>query len=213
MEEPARHYWNTIGAAKEFTHPMDLSWLEGISRDSRILDYGCGYGRIAGQLADAGFGRITGVDVSAALIERGRAARPGLDLRVQADPPRLAAASGSVDVAVLFAVLTCVPADRDQRALVTELDRVLAPGGLVHLSDLLLQSDERNLRRYAGGSPYGVFTTGDGAVCRHHAAEHLRGLFPGYAVVTERRVTVATMNRNSAEALQLLVRKPGSADV
>ncbi|HWS36313.1 MAG TPA: hypothetical protein VN408_26705 [Actinoplanes sp.] len=48
MEDPARQYWNTIGAVKEFTHPVDLSWLAEVRRDSPVLDYGCGSRRATG---------------------------------------------------------------------------------------------------------------------------------------------------------------------
>ncbi|WP_430782001.1 class I SAM-dependent methyltransferase [Actinoplanes sp. G11-F43] len=206
MEEPARHYWNTIGATKEFTHPVDLSWLETIGRDVRVLDYGCGYGRVTALLADAGFTAVSGVDVSAALVERGRRQRPGLDLTVMTAPPRVDVPDAGVGLVLLFAVLTCVPADPDQRALAAEIRRVLAPGGTVYVSDLLVQSDERNRRRYGPG---GVFTTDDGAVCRHHTADHLRDLFTaaGFRMLAEHRIEVATMNGHRSDGIQLLAER------
>jgi SAM-dependent methyltransferase len=197
-------YWNTIGATKTFTHPIHHEWRTGVGRDARILDYGCGYGRSMAELAGHGFSRLTGADVSAALVGRGRRLHPGLRLTVIERPPVLDLPAASFDVVLLFAVLTCVPADADQRALVAELDRLLAPGGLLYVSDLLLRTGDRS--RYTG-TPYGVFTTGDGAICRHHSAAHLSDLFAAFTPEATRRLEVPTMNGNSAEALQLLLRK------
>ncbi|GII79082.1 hypothetical protein Sru01_40640 [Sphaerisporangium rufum] len=39
-------YWDGVGATKTFTHPLNLDWLAGANRNTRILDYGCGYGRV-----------------------------------------------------------------------------------------------------------------------------------------------------------------------
>ncbi|MFC7533564.1 class I SAM-dependent methyltransferase [Actinoplanes sp. GCM10030250] len=202
------HYWDTAGAAKTFTHPINVAWMAGLDRSARILDYGCGYGRVMAELSDMGFADVTGVDVSAALIERGRQARPDLSLAVLESPPAMAFPAGSFDVVVLFAVLTCIPAEEDQRALVRELGRVLGPGGILYVSDLLLQPDIRNRERYAAHpGPYGVFTTDDGAVCRHHDVEYLRELFAEFEVVEERRISVTTMNGRQAEGIQMLARR------
>lgn len=35
-------YWDGVGATKTFTHPLEITWLTGLSRTARILDYGCG---------------------------------------------------------------------------------------------------------------------------------------------------------------------------
>jgi SAM-dependent methyltransferase len=198
-------YWNTTGAAKTFTHPIHHEWLAGVGRDSRILDYGCGYGRSMAELAGHGFSRLTGADISAALIDRGRRMHPGLRLTVLEQPPVLDVPAASFDVVLLFAVLTCVPADADQRALVAEIDRLLAPGGLLYVSDLLLRTGDRG--RYTA-TPYGVFTTGDGATCRHHTAAHLRSLFGAFTLEASRHLDVPTMNGNPSTALQMLLRKP-----
>jgi SAM-dependent methyltransferase len=206
-------YWDTVGATKTFTHPIKLDWLAGLSRSARILDYGCGYGRVMAELTDQGFVDVSGVDLSPALIERGRQSRPDLSFTVIDSPPELGYAPASFDVVLLFAVLTCIPDDDAQRALVTELSRLLAPRGVIYVSDLVLQTDERNRRRYPAyarqfGTPYGVFATDDGAVCRHHGVEQLRALFEGFQLVNERRIEVATMNGHRSEAVQLLAMKP-----
>jgi len=137
--------------------------------------------------------------------------RADLTFHVLTDPPRLPYPDASMDAVLLLAVLTCVPDDDDQRALIAELIRVLRPGGLLYVSDVLLQTDERNLARYqryeAVYGTYGVFETGDGAVCRHHRLEHLRGLLGGFAVPESRTVTVDTMNGNTVVAVQFLATK------
>jgi SAM-dependent methyltransferase len=121
-------------------------------------------------------------------------------------------AAGSFDVVLLFAVLTCIPDADAQQALVGELNRVLAPGGLLYISDMVLQDDERNRSRYAArvrqfGTPYGVFATDDGAVCRHHDIAELRALLSDFDLVGERGIEVATMNGHLSQAVQLLARK------
>ncbi|WP_033667217.1 class I SAM-dependent methyltransferase [Salinispora fenicalii] len=202
-------YWNSTGTSKTFGHPVEPSWLEGVDRQAHILDYGCGYGRLAGQLTEWGFDNVEGVDVAPNLVARARAQQPGARFTVLDAPPRLDHPDGSVDVVLLFAVLTCVPGDAGQRELVAELRRVLRPGGLLYLSDLCLQVDRRNRSRYQQfattyGS-YGVFETDDGAVCRHHTMDWLIDLFVDFDRVATREVSVHTMNGRPARATQLLL--------
>jgi SAM-dependent methyltransferase len=91
-----RLYWETAGAAKTFTHPLNPEWLAGIGRTARVLDYGCGYGRIMAELGDHGFEDVLGVDISAALIERGRRERPGLRFDVIGSPPTIGRPAASI---------------------------------------------------------------------------------------------------------------------
>ena len=214
MKDPGSQiaYWDGIGARKTFTHPVNFDWLAGVGPDARVLDYGCGYGRLTAELSEHGFRDVSGVDLSPALIERARQLRPDLRFAVLESPPDLAHASECFDVVLLFAVLTCVPDGDAQRALVAELHRVLSPGGLLHVSDVLLQDDERSQSRYTAyarrfGTPYGVFATNDGAVCRHHDISELRALLSDFDLVDERRIEVTTMNGHRSQAVQLLARK------
>lgn len=204
-------YWNAAGAAKTFSHPVEPTWLDRIDRQARILDYGCGYGRLSGLLAERGFVDVEGVDSAPNLIARAREMQRGPHFAVLDNPPLLPHDDNSIDAVFLFAVLTCVPTDDGQRELVAVLQRVLRPGGLLYLSDLCLQDDRRNQNRYqefaAKYGIHGVFETGDGAVCRHHTVDWLHSLIIGFDVVTTREVGVDTMNGHDAVATQLLVAK------
>lgn len=204
--EDQRAYWNSAAQQRTFTHPLDAGALAPLPRTARIIDYGCGYGRSTALAAGLGFTDVEGVDPAPALIDRARREHPRLTFTVQDDPPHLPYADGSADAILLVAVLTCIPADDDQRALIDELSRVLRPGGVLAVSDVLLQDDQRNRDRYDRDATrygtYGVFEVGDGAVCRHHTREHLNGLLGGFTV-TARELTVATMRGNPVTAIQL----------
>jgi SAM-dependent methyltransferase len=204
-------YWSTTGAGKTFTHPVEPEWLSEIELSARILDFGCGYGRLSGELHGRGYEAVEGIDFSPALIDRARTQWPGLSFSVVDTAGRLPYPDESFDAVLLFAVLTCIPTDAGQSALIDELHRLLRPGAVLYLSDWCLQSDERNRERYGVFAEkygtYGVFETGDGAVCRHHDPAWLRDLLSGFDPVAERGLSVRTMNGNPAEVTQFLVRK------
>jgi SAM-dependent methyltransferase len=206
----AQDYWDANAAALTFTHPLNLGWLAGLPKAARILDYGCGYGRTLAELAAAGWTNAVGVDFSAAMIERGRAAEPALDLRHVAGLP-LAEPDGAFEAVILFAVLTTIPDDGEQRALMAELRRLIRPGGLIYVSDYLLQTDARNLARYEAGAArhgvYGVWDREDGGVFRHQTRAALDALMDGFELVAEADVTTTTFSGAPATAIQRLARR------
>jgi SAM-dependent methyltransferase len=181
------------------------------SSRTRILDYGCGYGRLAGELHLRGFTAVEGVDLSPALITRARQQWPAVRFSVFDTPPTLPHPDESHDAILLFAVLTCIPTDTGQRELVAELRRLLRPGALLYLSDMCLQPNERNRARYeayaAKYGVYGVFETSDGAVCRHHDPTWLRSLLAGFGQIAARNISVKTMNGHLAQITQRLAQK------
>ena len=129
--------WNKVADQVHFTVPIDIAWLtSNISSNTRILDYGCGYGRIGRMLADAGFLLVTGYDTSAGMIARGQAENPDLTL-LRSDDAVLPDDSASFGVAIAAAVLTCLPDARDREAVIREIGRVLRPEGTLLLSEFL----------------------------------------------------------------------------
>ena len=110
----AHQYWTEVGKDKTFTTPFDPALFAAhVPPDGRVLDYGCGYGRAMGLLADRGYTDLTGLDFSAPLVERGLAERPDLDLRV-VDDAAIPFPDGYFDAALLLGVLTCITGDAAQ---------------------------------------------------------------------------------------------------
>jgi SAM-dependent methyltransferase len=204
-------YWNRVASEKSFSHPLRSDWLtRDLNKDARILDVGCGYGRTLLQLSQAGFANTVGLDFSAAMLARCRVETPDA-LLVRNEGGALPFLSDSVDAVLLFAVLTCVPADAAQIALMDEVRRVLRTGGIIYISDLLLNTDERNRKRYLEHEErfgcYGVFELPEGVVVRHHRAEWIAEITRPFAQLKYEPFIVTTMNGNASSAFQYLGRK------
>lgn len=94
----------------------------------RVLDLGCGTGRTTAHLARTC--TVTGIDYAPAMIARGRARHPNLDLRVM-DARSLAFPDESFDGAFFsFNGLDYLYPLADRSLALKEIYRVLRPGGL-----------------------------------------------------------------------------------
>lgn len=122
--------------------------LAGLEPPGEILDAPCGYGRHSIALARAGF-KVTGADRSPVLLEeaRRRAGDCEWPRWVQADHRELPFGDASFDVALnLFSSLGYRGEEGDRRTL-SELRRVLRPGGMLVVEtahrDALMRSFQR----------------------------------------------------------------------
>jgi SAM-dependent methyltransferase len=199
-------YWNTAGTQKPFAHPLNLRRVrQWISDEGRILDYGCGYGRTLGELFNEGYENLIGLDFSPAMIAEARARFPEIQFE-EVHSLTIPLPDASVDGVLLFSVLTCIPTDEGQQTLMRELRRVLSRGGLLYISDLWLQTDERNLTRYARDERkygiYGVFDLPEGVTVRHHDPKWIETLTSDFEMVALENIEVVTMNGNPAKAFQ-----------
>lgn len=131
-----------------------------------MLDLGCGDGRLTVRLAEQG-ARVVGLDSSAAML-RAAAARGVAGVRATGE--RMPFAAGAFDLVFSNAAIHWVG---DHRRLITELARVLAPGGrlaarfggvgnqwAVTAASLRLL-DEPPYRRHRAGAPASPWTMGD----------------------------------------------------
>lgn len=207
-------YWDRVAGEKRFSHPVQVAWLTRYlgprSERPTILDYGCGYGRTLAELSRTGYQSILGVDFSGAMLSRCRQEVPDA-MVVQNDGHSLPLQDRSVDAALLFAVLTCIPDSDEQRRQVAEVTRVLRPGGLLYISDLLINDDQRNRERYEQYADiykcYGVFELPEGVVVRHHQKEWVEELTSPFIRLEYEPFSVTTMNGNLSSAFQYLGRK------
>jgi ubiquinone/menaquinone biosynthesis C-methylase UbiE len=205
-------YWDRVATEKRFSHPLRLDWLTRYSPspEAKILDYGCGYGRTLSELSTSSLTNIFGVDFSQGMLARAHHEVPEARL-VRNDGRNLPFRSESFDLVLLFAVLTCVPSDTEQRIVVCETERVLRPGGVVYISDLLINDDPRNRERYQQYADayqcYGVFELPEGVVVRHHTVEWIEEVTGEFEKLEYEPFTVTTMNGNASAAFQYLGRK------
>jgi demethylmenaquinone methyltransferase/2-methoxy-6-polyprenyl-1,4-benzoquinol methylase len=104
----------------------------GVQPGDAVLDVAAGTGKLAAALADrvGPFGRVVAVDVSPAMVERGRAAtRDLVQLEfVVGDAAALELPEGRFDAATIAFGLRVMP---DRAAVLAELRRVVRPGGKV----------------------------------------------------------------------------------
>ena len=199
-------YWNTTGTQKSFAHPVNLRRVrQWISDEGCILDFGCGYGRVLGELYKEGYDKLIGLDFSPAMIAAARAQYPEIAFE-QIQSLTIPLPDASVDGVLLFSVLTCIPTDEGQRELLREVNRVLSRGGLLYISDLWLQTDERNVTRYERDEQkygvYGVFDLPEGVTVRHHDPKWIETLTSDFTTVALDEIEVVTMNGNPASAFQ-----------
>lgn len=131
--DPANHAETWADATQDaavgaFVAPLDL--MPG----ARVLDFGCGTGRISRALARAGFD-VWGVDLAPAMVGHARARCEGLRVRFSVtdgmgcgDVP-----DGWADAAVSMFVFQHLPSLDVVRAVVADIARCLRPGGVVRV--------------------------------------------------------------------------------
>jgi SAM-dependent methyltransferase len=119
-------------------------WTMGrLAPGERVLDLGCGAGTdtlVAVQMVGAD-GRVTGIDMTAAMLAKARSAAAEMGVTnvefVEGEAERLPFADGSFDVVVSNGVIDLIP---DKDAVFAELNRVLPPGGRIQIADVTIQN-------------------------------------------------------------------------
>lgn len=136
------------------------------ARGGRVLELGCGTGRVTIPLARTGAAAIIGIDRSAAMLARGssrlRRARVGGIALLRGDIRHLPFSAGVFDTVIApYGILQSLLRERDLGATLESVAGVLAPGGVFGLelvADLLSWKEYRRRvtirgRRGRGGRP------------------------------------------------------------
>jgi SAM-dependent methyltransferase len=120
-------------------------WLLGrVETGEVVLDLGCGAGTdllIAAQMTGPE-GRVVGVDMTPAMLERASTSARAMGLANvelhEALIETLPLHDASVDVVISNGVVDLVP---DKDAVLDEIDRVLRPGGRLQLADVVIHTE------------------------------------------------------------------------
>jgi SAM-dependent methyltransferase len=114
----------------------------------RVLDAGCGAGRLLGYLVQLG-ADVVGVDISTEMVERCREHFPGADVRVGDLAALGAVTEGPFDVVLISDNLLDVFDDAERRRVLAEARGLLGPEGLLIFSSHNLASQSPS----PGGEP------------------------------------------------------------
>ena len=113
-----------------------LMWLDGVylSRTSKILDAGCGSGRLARELSERGYA-VFGLDYSYGMLEKAnsignRQGKRNVEL-LQGDVELMPYRDSSFDMIICLGVISYLKSE--EKAL-NEFARVLKPGGIMIIS-------------------------------------------------------------------------------
>ncbi|MEL7144139.1 MAG: class I SAM-dependent methyltransferase [Cyanobacteria bacterium J06643_4] len=198
-------FWDNSATSREFRHPVPQAVINGyFPPKAKILDIGCGQGRLTKKLSDMGFA-VSGTDTSTGMLAQAQKSAPECDF-CRCQNNQLPWENDVFDVAIAITLFTSVPSDKEQRQIISELKRVLKHDGLLFISDMPLQWTHRYLERYQRGAKrygqYGVFDLADGGVVRHHDLGYFMQLLDGFTPLVLETHPIVTMNGNSAQAIR-----------
>jgi SAM-dependent methyltransferase len=135
---------NVPEAAVESFAGVANPWTMGrLAAGERVLDLGSGAGTdslIAAQMVGE-HGRVTGIDMTAAMLAKARTAATEMGVTnvefVEAEAEQLPFLDASFDVVISNGVIDLIP---DKDAVFAELHRILSPGGRMQIADVTIQN-------------------------------------------------------------------------
>lgn len=168
------HYLRFWGPELEGRLERDVELVQrlgGLQGGDRVLDIGCGFGRIAIGLARVGI-EVAGVDLSPSLLAeaRRRAERAAVRLELRRGDMRNLGEVGEFDCALLWFTSFGYFGDAENLRVLEEARRCLVPGGR-----LLIETRhwDRTGRRF---EPTTVRRSGDDLLVERHSYDSLSGV-------------------------------------
>lgn len=154
--QPGRTLAKMLGYPDEWVEELPESSIESfagsgnpfsmgnLSSGEVVLDVGCGAGfdsLIAARQVGSS-GRVLGVDMTPAMIEKatagaGATGLANVEFRL-GHAESLPLASGAVDVVISNGVINLCP---DKKVVLSEINRVLKPGGRLQVGDIIVHSE------------------------------------------------------------------------
>ncbi len=179
--------WDQVANETNFNLEIDIAqFIERVPCDERVLDYGCGYGRITEQLYKNGYSNIVGIDTSGEMIKRGELMYPHLSFQ-KAKETKRDFPDNLFGAVIVCAVLTCLPKQQQKLDALSEIKRLLKPGGILHLVEFCNETNN-------------TFMSKIGVLMHHQHPSELRGLLATFKELSVTVTNTQTMGGDNAHA-------------
>ena len=205
--------WNDVTDLVSTT-PFNISDFETYcSKNSKIIDIGCGYGRICKELELNGYKNIVGIDSSSAQLNRASKNLKYTKL-VLSNALNIPIEDGFFDVGISFGVINCLINKDDFKIYAYELNRLLQPNSYLFVNEFTRNDSPYFDDKYHSGIPKyklnRVFTSNSGLVYRHYSiAEILTELDPYFDLVKSERHKFKSLNHtHEVNGYTLILQKP-----
>lgn len=186
--------WDLVAMDVDFNLEIDTQeFMRLVPKDTTILDYGCGYGRTCEILSSLGYNKILGVDTSTEMIRRGNLIHPHLTLS-KTQGATMQCPDESFGAIVLCAVLTCIPEHQAMKDVLSEIERVLKPGGILHMVEFSNETSK-------------TFVSNLGITMHHQEPSELRSLVSAFTELKFEVIQTKTMGGNTAKAVSYFGQK------
>jgi ubiquinone/menaquinone biosynthesis C-methylase UbiE len=186
--------WDRVAKDTNFNLEIDTpGFIIHVPKEATILDFGCGYGRISEHLYLNGYSNVVGVDSSGEMIKRGIKECPHLSLK-KTHGLVLDFSDGIFDAVVVCAVFTCLPEQQQKKDALTEIERVLRPGGVVHVVEFCSDSSK-------------VFESKMGVVMHHQRPNELMKLLCVFSELSLTVTETQTMGGDNARVISYFGQK------
>ncbi|AKB19660.1 MULTISPECIES: class I SAM-dependent methyltransferase [unclassified Methanosarcina] len=139
-----KSYWETVPGRKIPSslelYPVIHSYLQ---KSHKILDIGCGFGKISLELASLGYS-VMGIDINTEVVKLSEAAAKSLELDRKTEgraefkvgnASALPFRESSFNFAIMQAFLTSVPDPQERVRIIQEAFRVLKPESYLYLAE------------------------------------------------------------------------------
>ncbi|CAH0536641.1 class I SAM-dependent methyltransferase [Vibrio marisflavi] len=186
--------WDSVASQVSFNLEISANaFVATVPIEAKVLDFGCGYGRITHQISELGYNKVIGIDSLKEMINRGLGEYPELDLR-HFSTDVLPFSDNEFDSIITCAVFTCIPNKSSREQVLSELRRVLKPNGVIYLAEFC---SDVSLH----------FVSGTGVSMWHSKKVELEELLEDFSIESSTLVDTPTMSGHKSKASHIIARK------
>lgn len=202
--------WDSLAGNIRSTFPInDLRLENHIYPESKVLEYGCGDGRVLFEVCRLKPAKIVGYDTSAKMCELAKAKVPEAVIKLIKDPLNFTLEETDYDVVLLIGVLSSIVGVKARLMILDRVCRSSRAGSKIIVADFGKSNTPLYRFRYSSEKiePF-TFRSLEGLWIHHYTADELAELVHFYANICRiQTLRVKTVHENSIPGHVVIARR------